>query len=66
VKARLAKKVLRVERALGLARHRYSTYVAAHRRWVRFYNKDRLGYTPGGRLGRWDPTMPTDPEEIPF
>lgn len=66
MRARVAKKVLRVIRAINLRRHRYSTYVSAHRRWVSFYGKERIERTPGGRWGRWDPTLPCDPMEPPF
>ena len=71
VTARIAKKVERRMRqsygAHGI--YRGTTIRTAARRysrlWGRFCNAWR-SRTPGGRWGKWDATMPCDPNEIPF
>ena len=70
--ARIAKKVTRRARKhFAAAREIYrgtTLWTAARiysRLWGRYCNAWE-SRTPGGRWGRWDATMPCDPNEIPF
>jgi hypothetical protein len=62
VNRRIAKKVLRRS-----AWHRYSWPQIVRARDVIWRTRiHSVKRTPGQRWGRWDPSRPTDPNDLPF
>lgn len=72
MKLRIAKKVMRASRLINrvtFTTYRDTTFVEASRRLGRVYLRSVVGLRPrtsGWRWGKWDPSYPLPPWELPF